>query len=339
MSSERLFGDRGRGSETGRESRGREDGREGRVELTSNEDVYSLPSVSFALLPQSGSIVTGSQDCSCRSSTYGELVLTPSLSSNKRLVELTSLFLPSFAQAPLTGVTQIMGDITLLSTAQKVIAAMDGEKAELVICDGAPDGESTTRTRLSLPSFLVLTIAPFLSDRSPHPRRSPPSPTSPRCTSHLPSSSSLGSQAHLFLRPSSARQAISITLHLLAPGGTFIAKIFRTHQDPRAEFLVSRMRTFFPESAGEEGGVWIRKPRSSREGSGGQSTSFVLSFPRSNFVPVADHELAVRFSQRLSSSAKGSNLLLAWSHTSRRNPRAGASREVKRRGRPRRTRR
>ncbi|KAL7410394.1 FtsJ-like methyltransferase-domain-containing protein [Mrakia frigida] len=121
--------------------------------------------------------------------------------------------------APLTGVTQIMGDITLLSTAQKVIAAMDGEKAELVICDGAPDvtGLHTLDAHL---------------------------------------------QAQLLLA------AISITLHLLAPGGTFIAKIFRTHQDPRAEFLVSQMRTFFPEAAGETGGVWIRKPRSSREGSG-----------------------------------------------------------------------
>lgn len=77
--------------------------------------------------------------------------------------------------------------------------------------------------------------------------------------------------------------AISITLHLLAPNGTFIAKIFRTHQDPRAEFLVSQMRTFFPESTGadEDGegerGVWIRKPRSSREGSGGTSTLSHLS--------------------------------------------------------------
>lgn len=63
--------------------------------------------------------------------------------------------------------------------------------------------------------------------------------------------------------------AFSITIHLLAPGGWFIAKIFRTTQDPRAELLVSQMRCFFPEKPNDEGGVWIRKPRSSREGSGG----------------------------------------------------------------------
>jgi 23S rRNA U2552 (ribose-2'-O)-methylase RlmE/FtsJ len=42
--------------------------------------------------------------------------------------------------APLPGVIQIKGDITKLSTAQQIIAHFEGEKADLVVCDGAPDG-------------------------------------------------------------------------------------------------------------------------------------------------------------------------------------------------------
>lgn len=42
--------------------------------------------------------------------------------------------------APLPGVTQIQGDITKYSTAQEIIQHFEGEKADLVVCDGAPDG-------------------------------------------------------------------------------------------------------------------------------------------------------------------------------------------------------
>ncbi|GKT27354.1 Putative tRNA (cytidine(32)/guanosine(34)-2'-O)-methyltransferase [Aduncisulcus paluster] len=40
--------------------------------------------------------------------------------------------------APLPGVIQIQGDITSVKTANEIIKAMDG-KAQLVVCDGAPD--------------------------------------------------------------------------------------------------------------------------------------------------------------------------------------------------------
>jgi tRNA (cytidine32/guanosine34-2'-O)-methyltransferase len=43
--------------------------------------------------------------------------------------------------APIEGVTQLQGDITRHETAQEVIAFFDGELADLVVCDGAPDGE------------------------------------------------------------------------------------------------------------------------------------------------------------------------------------------------------
>ncbi|XP_067141362.1 tRNA (cytidine(32)/guanosine(34)-2'-O)-methyltransferase-like [Centruroides vittatus] len=43
------------------------------------------------------------------------------------------------AMAPLPGVIQIQGDITKLSTAQQIIGHFEGESADLVVCDGAPD--------------------------------------------------------------------------------------------------------------------------------------------------------------------------------------------------------
>ena len=41
--------------------------------------------------------------------------------------------------APIEGVIQIQGDITKLETAQNIISHFDGGKADLVVCDGAPD--------------------------------------------------------------------------------------------------------------------------------------------------------------------------------------------------------
>lgn len=43
------------------------------------------------------------------------------------------------AMAPLPGVVQIQGDITNVSTAKEVISHFEGEHADLVVCDGAPD--------------------------------------------------------------------------------------------------------------------------------------------------------------------------------------------------------
>lgn len=43
------------------------------------------------------------------------------------------------AMAPLPGVIQIQGDITKLSTANKIVDHFAGGQADLVVCDGAPD--------------------------------------------------------------------------------------------------------------------------------------------------------------------------------------------------------
>ena len=42
--------------------------------------------------------------------------------------------------APIEGVIQLQGDITSERTAAEVIAHFDGTLADLVVCDGAPDG-------------------------------------------------------------------------------------------------------------------------------------------------------------------------------------------------------
>ena len=42
---------------------------------------------------------------------------------------------------PIEGVRMIQGDITSEATAQQIISIFEGEKADLVVCDGAPDGE------------------------------------------------------------------------------------------------------------------------------------------------------------------------------------------------------
>ncbi len=44
------------------------------------------------------------------------------------------------AMAPLPGVIQLQGDITKESTAREIIGHFAGAAADLVVCDGAPDG-------------------------------------------------------------------------------------------------------------------------------------------------------------------------------------------------------
>lgn len=45
------------------------------------------------------------------------------------------------AMAPIEGVVQIQGDITNVNTAEQIIAHFGNEHADLVVCDGAPDGK------------------------------------------------------------------------------------------------------------------------------------------------------------------------------------------------------
>lgn len=56
---------------------------------------------------------------------------------DKSVVKIVAVDLQ--AMAPLPGVIQIQGDITKVSTANQIIGHFEGEKADLVVCDGAPD--------------------------------------------------------------------------------------------------------------------------------------------------------------------------------------------------------
>ncbi|XP_059608696.1 putative tRNA (cytidine(32)/guanosine(34)-2'-O)-methyltransferase [Phlebotomus argentipes] len=112
------------------------------------------------------------------------------------------------AMAALPGVTQIQGDITKLSTAQAIINHFGEKKAELVVCDGAPDVTGLHDIDEYIQSQLLLA-------------------------------------------------ALSITTHVLMPGGTFVAKIFRGKD---TTLLYSQLDIFFDS-------VSITKPQSSRNSS------------------------------------------------------------------------
>jgi len=136
-------------------------------------------------------------------------VLSKSLYENKQEGEDVKIIAVDLqAMAPLPGVTQLQGDITKLSTANSIINHFDDQKAQLVICDGAPDVTGLHDIDEYIQSQLLLA-------------------------------------------------ALSITTHVLMPGGNFIAKIFRGKD---TNLLYSQLRIFFEK-------VSIAKPASSRNSS------------------------------------------------------------------------
>lgn len=102
-----------------------------------------------------------------------------------------------------------------------------------------------------------------------------------------------------------SNQALTLALPLMSPHATLIFKIFLSPSDPQGHILASQMSPFFlsPNPAagdtildetegnpyeaeggcelrgydrfGRRGGVWVRKPRSSRSGSAGESAQSV----------------------------------------------------------------
>lgn len=125
---------------------------------------------------------------------------------NKDDVKIVAVDLQEMA--PIEGVIQIQGDITSKSTADEIINHFEGKKAQLVICDGAPDVTGLHDMDVYVQSQLLLS-------------------------------------------------ALSITTHVLADGGTFIAKIFRGRD---VTLLYAQLRIFFRE-------VSCCKPKSSRNSS------------------------------------------------------------------------
>ncbi|TRY97928.1 hypothetical protein DNTS_034149 [Danionella cerebrum] len=66
-------------------------------------------------------------------------VLSRKLRGKDKIEEVKIVAVDLQAMAPLPGVTQIQGDITKISTAQEIIRHFEGQPADLVVCDGAPD--------------------------------------------------------------------------------------------------------------------------------------------------------------------------------------------------------
>ncbi|KAA1100149.1 hypothetical protein PGT21_030330 [Puccinia graminis f. sp. tritici] len=144
--------------------------------------------------------------------------------------------------APIDGVVQIVGDITKLETATSILSHFEGQKADLVVCDGAPDVTGLH----DLDEFV---------------------------------------QSQLLLA------ALNITLSVLKPGGTFIAKIFRGRD---VNMIYDQLLNFFGE-------VDCAKPRSSRSSS---IEAFVVCrnyAPPDGFVPDMSHPLLMNPATRCQS--------------------------------------
>ena len=112
-----------------------------------------------------------------------------------------------------------------LSTAKEIVSHFEGEHADLVVCDGAPDVTG------------LHDIDEYI-------------------------------QGQLLLA------ALNITTHVLKPGGTFVAKIFRGKD---VHLLYAQLKVFFPD-------VTVAKPRSSRNSS---IESFVVC---KNYQPPAGYK-------------------------------------------------
>lgn len=54
--------------------------------------------------------------------------------------EATIVAVDQYLMEPIEGVVQVQGDITKVSTAEEILGHFKGERADLVVCDGAPDG-------------------------------------------------------------------------------------------------------------------------------------------------------------------------------------------------------
>ncbi|KAG9508753.1 putative tRNA (cytidine(32)/guanosine(34)-2'-O)-methyltransferase, partial [Fragariocoptes setiger] len=61
----------------------------------------------------------------------------PSTNNEKDSTKIVSVDIQTMA--PIEGVIQITGDITSVDTANEIISHFEGKKAQLVVCDGAPD--------------------------------------------------------------------------------------------------------------------------------------------------------------------------------------------------------
>lgn len=150
------------------------------------------------------------------------------------------------AMAPLEGVIQLQGDITSITTAEQIIEHFGYIRADLVVCDGAPDGTITIdnftlkKRKNKIIEYLSIVHKLF-------------------CIETIRFSHAVTGlhDMDIFIQSQLLLAAFNITTHILRPGGTFVAKIFRAKD---VSLLYAQLRIFFPY-------VYCTKPSSSRNSS------------------------------------------------------------------------
>ncbi|GMK59928.1 hypothetical protein CspeluHIS016_0901450 [Cutaneotrichosporon spelunceum] len=192
--------------------------------------------------------------------------------------------------APLAGITTLQADITIPSTVPLVLDALGGRKADLVICDGAPDVTGVHDLDAYLHSQLILAALTLaLTLMAPHATlifKIFLSPLDPKA-------SVLRSQLRVFFPGPEAGECgpddewaefDDVELETIETGDAMLST--GSASSPTSGF----------DAFGRRGGVWVRKPRSSRKGSG---EAFIVcrnfdpeSLPLpSTFTPQALEEL------------------------------------------------
>lgn len=150
---------------------------------------------------------------------------------------------------PIEGVHRIQGDITSEATAQQIMAIFEGQKADLVVCDGAPDGLYTPAVH-----EIMQMVAPSPS----HYQRLTFAPLSMCQESFIPSARHLAFERICILAAENdgavvtglhdldewlqaqlLLAALAIAMEVLTKGGTFVAKIFT---QGKADLLYSQVR-------------------------------------------------------------------------------------------------
>ncbi|KAF3656925.1 putative desiccation-related protein PCC13-62-like [Capsicum annuum] len=142
--------------------------------------------------------------------------------------------------APIEGVIQVQGDITNAKTAEVVIRHFDGCKADLVVCDGAPDVTGLHDMDEFVQSQLILASGHWGNSLHWKMIWKTKAPVQVPCFGWV-----------------ATWGGLTIVTHILKGGGKFIAKIFRGKD---TSLLYCQLKLFFTE-------VTFAKPKSSRNSS------------------------------------------------------------------------
>jgi tRNA (cytidine32/guanosine34-2'-O)-methyltransferase len=120
--------------------------------------------------------------------------------------------------APIEGVIQIQGDITSTGTANQVISHFQGQKADLVVSDGAPDGRRPFFTDMLFRGDIALSF-PFLGEGVVM--------VCFDCDICMIRAVTGLHDMDEFVQAQLILAALTIVSHVLRPGGSFVAKVFR----------------------------------------------------------------------------------------------------------------